>query len=706
MAVAARKLFLNRELSWLEFNHRVLEQALDRDVPLLERLKFLAITASNLDEFFMVRVGGLQMLVDEGVMKADPARMTPAEQLTAIGARVQQMVDAQYRGWHEGIEPLLAQAGIRRVRPRELTEEQARHVEYVFENEVYPVLSPIAVTDPARIPLVVNLLLNLAVRLRPETGADDRPRYALIPIGRNMPRFITLPTQGGYHFLLVEDLVGMFVERFFAGEPVLECAPFRITRNADLSVREDLAGDLLLDMEAVLEARKRSDCVRLEADAGMTKTLLHFLQSALKVRRGGVYRLAGPLDLAAFMSLAAIEGYDELKDRPWPPQPVPEIEPGSGMFDTLAAQPLLLYHPYDTFEPVLRFVQEAAEDPDVVAIKQILYRTSRNSPVVAALLRAAERGKHVTVIVELRARFDEARNIERARELEDAGVQVIYGVKGLKTHGKVCVVVRREAQGLQRYVHWGTGNYNEETAKLYSDAGYMTCDEDLGADATSFFNAVTGYSQPQKFRKIEMAPIGLRERVLACIESETERRRQGQKAFIMAKVNSLVDTQIIQALYAASQAGVNVQLNVRGICCLRPGVAGLSENISVVSIVDRFLEHSRILRVYNGGDEKVFISSADWMPRNLDRRVELLVPVEDPAARRRLQAILETYFKDTVNAWRLLPSGQYERVRPPSRRRRFRAQESLYARACERVRKEQDLQRTMFEAHRPSSAQR
>ncbi len=413
-----------------------------------------------------------------------------------------------------------------------------------------------------------------------------------------------------------------------------------------------------------------------------------------------IFLAPGPVDLSAFMPLTDRAGFDSLKYAPWPPQPSPDVEPGISMFEQLSQRDILLVHPYQSFEPVLRLIEEAAADPDVLAIKQILYRTSRTSPIVAALAKAAQRGKYVTVIVELKARFDEARNIEWARNLEEAGVQVIFGVKKLKTHAKLCVIVRREPQGIQRYCHFGTGNYNELTAKIYSDVSLLTCNEELGADAVSFFNAITGYSQPQRFRKIEAAPIGLRSRVLELIEGETKRKKEGQKASITAKVNSLVDPEIIQALYAASQAGVKVRLNIRGVCCLRPGVQGLSENITVISVIDRFLEHARILHFHHGGDNLVLISSADWMSRNLDRRIELLVPVEEPTLSARLIGVLEAYFEDNLKSHELQPSGHYRQRKPSARRKQKRSQEMLYEEACKMVRKDLQSQRTTFEPHR------
>jgi len=695
--------FFNRELSWLEFNQRVLDEARDEGLPLLERLKFLAITASNVDEFFMVRVGGLRVLVEQQIATPDPAGMTPTEQLAAISARVHEMVDQQQACFFE-IEQKLADAGIRRVRGAELTERRAKAVEQVFEGEIVSVMTPRAIRAGEPFPLLVNQILHVAVHLAPDASSDGRPRLAIIPLGRSLPRFFTLGgAERGYSFVLLEDIVVRMVHRFFPGEQVLGHAVFRITRNADFSLRDDLATDLLAGMEGILTARKHGACVRLEVAADASQQVLEALTQALEVGPAEIFQTAAPLDLGAFMPLAELAGFESLKYEPWPPQPSPDIDQGVKMFDILAHRDVLLYHPYDSFDPILRLVEEAAADPDVLAIKQILYRTSRSSPIVAALARAAQRGKYVTVIVELKARFDEARNIEWARNLEEHGVQVIYGVKGLKTHAKTCIIVRREPQGVARYVHFGTGNYNEITARIYSDATLLTSNDELGADAVTFFNAITGYSQPQRYRKIEAAPTGLRQRILELIEAETHRRQQGQKAFIDAKINSLVDPEIINALYAASQAGVPVRLNVRGICCLRPGVAELSENISVVSIVDRYLEHARIFHFHHGGDDLVFISSADWMQRNLDRRIELLIPIEDQASKARLIGILGTYFEDNVKARVLQHDGSYKRVKA-GRKKPRRSQESLYEDACRRVREAEQAQTTVFEPHRAPGA--
>jgi len=696
--------YINRELSWLEFNHRVLGEARDPAVPLLERVKFLAITSSNLDEFMMVRVGGLQLLVSQGVTSRDSSGLSPAQQLDAIGRRVRQMVEDQYGCYEHELTPLLASAGIRHISFDEMNAEQQEHAQRVFEEEVFPQLTPRAVEPTAVFPLLMNLALRLAVRLKPDARrGGDASRFAFVALGKRLNRFITLPASAGrYEYLLLEDLVAYFIDRLFPGEEVLECATFRITLNADLSVREDLAADLLEQMQEVLEARKRSDCVRLEIDACASEELSAFLCESLSLKASDMFRIAGPLDFADFMALAGLSGFDALKNELWPAQPCPLLEPGRSLFESIGERDILLYHPYDSFEPVQRLVEEAADDPDVLAIKQILYRTSRDSPIVAALMRAAQQGKYVTAVVELKARFDEARNMEWARALEQEGVQVIYGVRGLKTHAKCCLVVRRESQGLRRYLHFGTGNYNEVTARVYSDASYLSADADLGADASQFFNAITGYSEPQTFRKLDMAPIGLRDKIVELIRGETERKKEGQPALIMAKVNSLVDARIIESLYEASQAGVDIRLNVRGICCLKPGVAGLSENIRVVSIIDRFLEHARILYFRHGGEEKLLISSADWMPRNLNRRVELLTPVEDSECKQKLIDILHICFADNVKAHELGPDGRYRHLKPEGRPA-VRCQLRFHEMALDANRRVTQRRRTVFQPHRPVS---
>ncbi len=694
--------FFNRELSWLAFNTRVLEEALDPALPLLERLKFLAITSSNLDEFFMVRVGGLQLLRERGRKDPDASGLTPVQQLTEISRRVHDMVQTQYQCFLDEVRPKLREAGVYRQDIDSLTPALVEHVQNVFEHDLYPVLSPLSVDDPDDLPLLPGLTLHLAVRLKP-AGEGRKARYAVVTVPKKLGRFITLPLEEGHNYALVEDVIGLFIDRLFPGEPVAEWVPFRITRNADLGVREDLASDLMAEMKDVLSQRKQSACVRLEVASRASKTLLAFLQGLLRVDHESTYTINGPLDLAAYFGLARMTGFDELREKPWPPQPAPGVKPGESLFAVLQRGDLLLYHPYQSFDPVVRLIEEAADDPDVLAIKQILYRTSENSPVVTALARAANRDKHVTVLVELKARFDEARNIGWAEALEQTGVQVIYGLKGLKTHAKICIIVRREPGGIRRYVHFGTGNYNEITARLYSDISYLTCQDDYGSDATAFFNMISGYSQPVQFRKIEAAPIGLRARLLQLIDGETLRCEQGQPARIMARINSLVDVEIIRALYRASNAGVKIQLNVRGACCLRPGVPGQSENIEVISIVDRFLEHSRVMYFHHGGESQILISSADWMPRNLDRRVELLVPVEDEEACQRIIKNFEIIFGDNVKARRQISDGTYVRVVPAPGSKLIRSQAWFYQQAITATREARETRPVVFEPERPGT---
>ncbi len=692
-------LFINRELSWLEFNQRVLDQALYPKVPVLERLKFLAITASNMDEFFMVRVGGLQIQEARGIDYTDPSGLTVKEQLDLIYERVSGIIRDQYECFQSQIEPTLTQEGLEHVQAASASARHREAMSRFFHDEIYPVVSPMDIDPESPFPILSNLGLHLCVRMA--SGDSENPhRFAIVPLGKALSRFITLPSDKGYSYALLEDVTAQFIDVYYPGKRIEECVAFRVTRNADVSVREDSASDLMLGMEEVLHSRRSAGFVRLEISDKASDVTLEFLTSRLRLKKRDVFLIPGPVDLASMMYVSEVEGFPALRDPAWPPQPSPSIDPAQSMFATIAEKEQLLCHPYESFEPVVRFIEEAASDPDVLAIKQVLYRTSRKSPIVAALKAAAERGKYVTAIVELKARFDEQRNIEWARELEKSGVQVVYGVRGLKTHAKVCIVVRREASGIVRYVHFGTGNYNEATARIYSDISYLTCNESLGRDASSFINAITGYSQPMPYDKLDSAPLGLRKKLLSLIHMETQNRRNGHKAYIAAKMNALVDPEIINALYEASQAGVIIRLNVRGICCLRPGVPGLSENISVVSIVDRFLEHARIIYFYHGGDDAVFISSADWMPRSFDRRVELLVPVEDTPSKHRLMEILDTYFRDNQNTWRLDPDGRYTRIDPDSASAKFRAQRHLYESAVEAVKQAEYEARTTFVPHK------
>ncbi len=693
--------FINRELSWLQFNQRVLDIALSAEQPLLERLKFLAITASNLDEFFMVRVGGLQLLAKRNVQRVDFAGMTPEEQLKKIRERIRVMLADQYRCYREELEPELFEAGIRRVRFDDVTQAQMRVIEERFDEELASILSPIALWPDQEIPMFPEPELCVAVRLQNKQEQENPFRYVLIPLGNQLPRFLTLPSETGYEFMLLEDVVGMFAQRFFPDETVVETTSFRITRNADLIVSEDVASDFMAEMEQLLQARKESHCVRLEIDAQASATLQAHLTQTYRVSPADVYPIEGPLDLSDMMPLSGLKGFEKLTDEPWLSFPSAEISTTDSMFEQLSAKSILLLHPYESFDPVIRFIDEAADDPDVLSIKQTLYRTSSDSPIVAALMRAAQSGKYVTAIVELKARFDEVRNIDWAKQLEREGVNVIYGVRHLKTHAKICVIVRQEPQGIRRYVHFGTGNYNEKTARLYSDVSYMTSDFDLCADAVSFFNAVTGGSSPQPFHKLEAAPLSLKSRLLEMIDIEIDQANRGGKAFIRAKVNSLVDAEIIEALYRASAAGVTVQLNIRGICCLRPGVTNLSENIEVTSIIDRYLEHARIVHFYHGGDDRILISSADWMPRNLDRRIELLVPVEDEPCKSRLINLLEIYFQDNVKAKRLTKEGEYVPVQKSSQP--FRAQEYFQQTISRQAKESKQQHITFFEPHKSPS---
>ncbi len=708
--------YINRELGWLEFNQRVLDQAADPSIPALERAKFLAITSSNLDEFTMVRVGSLQMQLRQNSLIRDPSGLTVAEQLEKVCSRSAAMVSKQYAVLKKTLEPLLAAAGIQRIDLQACNDRCSKAADNRFHEDVIAVLSPQVISDDRPFPLLQGLGIHLCVRLKADPSRSpnqDVPQedpseweFAVVPLGRTVPRLLPMPSDQGHAYVLLEALVSHYIGEFFPGREVAECVPFRITRNADIELRENEAPDLMHGMEEVLESRRQSHVVRLEyaqgaSDQGASDPMLAFLSEKMLLTNQNLYPIDGPLDLTYLFAIHGLEGFDALRDEPWPSQSSPAIDPAEPMFATISAGDLLLVHPYESFDPVVRLIEEAAIDPDVLAIKQVLYRTSRNSPIVGALMRAAERGKYVSVIVELKARFDEARNIEWAREMEQSGVQVIYGIRGLKTHAKICIIVRREPQGIVRYMHFGTGNYNEVTANLYGDISLLTCDDSFGSDATTFFNGVTGSSELQPLNHLAAAPVSLRNRILDLIEAETRRCEQGQKAEITAKLNALVDTQVIDALYRASQAGVKIQLNIRGVCCLKPGVKGLSESVRVVSIVDRYLEHARILCFHHGGADQLFISSADWMPRNLDRRIELLVPVEDPAAKKKLTQTLKAYFKDNTNTWEMKKSGKYQRVEPQGDS--IRVQKLLYDRACDAVRESEQDRRSRFEPHVPTA---
>jgi polyphosphate kinase len=670
--------FINREVSWLEFNNRVLAEGLNPENPLLERLGFLSIVSSNLDEFFMVRVGGLKQLARAGVERRCPAGMTPGEQLAQISRRVRAMVDAQYRCLDKELLPALAKRRIARLRPEGLDRKELAVAERYFRDEIFSALTPIALEDLSRGPRISGLTMHLAVQLKRagSRGRKAQVRLGAVPLPRSWARFFQLPAESGTRFVLFEDLVRHWADRLFQGYEVLEAATFRITRNADLEVGDEDAGDILVAMEEVLRARKLATPVRLELEASASDGLTGRLVELFGIEpEQDLYRITGPLDLKPFLRLASsADAAKELRYPAFEPQPVPAFDEAESLWDVVREKDVLVHLPYESFTPLVNVLRAAGEDPNVVAIKQTLYRTSPESPVIAALEHAALAGKQVTVLVELKARFDEARNITWAKRLTEAGAQVIYGVMGLKTHGKILLIVRREADGTRRYVHLSTGNYNDVTARRYEDLALFTSNPDFGADASNFFNAVTGYSEPRDWRVLAIAPGGIRERLGELIEREIERSSPAQPGLIRLKMNSLADPEMIEQLYRASQRGVRVRLCVRGICCLRPGIPGLSKNIEVVSLVDRFLEHSRIYAFRNGGEEEVYLSSADFMGRNLDRRLEFLFPLRDEATRKRAAAILETVFADNQRAFRLLPDGSYRRIAGEPRAEPVRAQ--------------------------------
>ncbi|MBX7210735.1 MAG: polyphosphate kinase 1 [Verrucomicrobiaceae bacterium] len=678
--------FINREMSWLAFNERVLDEAARADLPLLERAKFLAITASNLDEFIMVRVGGLQFLKEQGRKVRDDAGLTATQQLDAIQERVKDFVARQYSILTGQLLPALKESGIRRLRPDELTPAQRTHLEEYFLEHIYPVLTPVAV-DAESPSVVPALQIALLCSVLAEPDKPESKRLVLFTLPSNLPRQVLIPeAEPGLHtYINLEDLLEHFLRHYFPAEQVTACARFRLSRNSDIAVDDESATDLASEMEDILEARRMSPTIRVEIEEGAPRDLQKLIRDMFGSKGAQHYLVPGELDLRVYFIIAGLSGFEQLKVEPWEVHSSPLIDPDESIFDAIKRQDILLHHPYEAFDPVLQLVEEAAGDPNVVAIKQILYRTAKNSRIISALIRAAEAGKHVTVLVELKARFDEARNLERAEELLNAGAQIIYGVRGLKTHAKICLVMRREAGHMMRYMHFATGNYNEATAKLYTDISYLTCRQNYGADASAFFNTVSGRSRFVHFEKISMAPFGLRDRLVSLIRSETERARQGEEAEIMLKMNALEDREMIEALCEASCAGVNIRLAVRGICCFRPGVKGVSENIRVISVIDRYLEHARIFFFRQGGRPAVFIASADFMTRNLSKRVELLIPVEDSAARKRLVQILETGFSDNQQARLLGSDGRYTLLAPDGAKP-LRSQEAFTKEAARRSR--------------------
>ena len=656
--------FTNRELSWLAFNKRVLSEAKDNHLPLMERLKFLSITASNLDEFFMVRVASLKDQVNAGYTKKDIAGMTSKEQIDAILKETHKFTTAQYNTYNRSFLPSLKKNGLKIVTEFEkLTEEQADYVDNYFQKEVFPVLTPMAVDSSRPFPLIRNRSLNIGALLmdKKKKGTID---FATVQVPSVLPRVVTIPTDGDNctTVILLEQIIEKNIQKLFLNYRVLCQAPFRVMRNADLSIDEDEAADLLIEIEKQLKKRQWGEAIRLEVEDNIDKRLLKTLRKEFDLSEDAIFKINGPLDLTFLMKVYDIEGFDHLKEPKYIPQQPKMLDASRDLFEQIREHDILLHHPYETFDPVVNFVKKAASDPNVLAIKQTLYRVSSHSPIIASLAQAAENGKQVSVLVELKARFDEENNIVWAKKLEKAGCHVIYGLVGLKTHSKITLVVRKEEDEIRRYVHLGTGNYNDSTAKLYTDMGMFTSKTRYGEDATAVFNMLSGYSEPLVWNKLSLAPLWLRGKFLSLIEREKEHAKNGRPARIIAKMNSLCDPGIIEALYDASEAGVEIDLIVRGICCLRAGIKGLSEHIRVRSIVGTFLEHSRIFYFENNGNAEYYMGSADWMPRNLDKRVEILFPIEDPILQEEIYHILHIQLSDTKKAHLLMPDGQYVKV--------------------------------------------
>lgn len=649
--------FYNRELSWLGFNYRILSEAKDKSIPLMERLKFLSITASNLDEFIMIRIASLKDLVHAKYTKKDIAGLTPREQLEALSQGTHELVSAQYHTYNRSFLPALKRHGLKIITQYEnLTKEQSAYVDRYFLTEVYPVLTPMAVDSSRPFPLIRNKTLNIAALLV-DKKQKDAIDFATVQVPSVLPRVVQVPseTEEETAVILLEQIIEKNIQKLFLNYKVVAASPYRVMRNADLTIDEDEAADLLIEIEKQIKKRQWGEVIHLEVESGIDKRLLRILKKEFHIAEEDLFKINGPLDLTFLMKIYAMEGYEHLKDTPFHPQPPRNLDMNRDLFEQIRQGDILLHHPYETFDPVVNFVRLAAKDPDVLAIKQTLYRVSSNSPIIASLALAAENGKQVTVLVELKARFDEENNIVWARKLEKAGCHVIYGLVGLKTHSKITLVVRKEEDGIRRYVHLGTGNYNDSTAKLYTDMGMFTCKRPFGEDATAVFNMLSGYSEPLVWNKLSLAPNWLRDKFISLINRERDNALADKPAKIIAKMNSLCDAGIIRALYDASAAGVEIELIVRGICCLKQGVSGMSETIHVRSIVGTFLEHSRIFYFENDGEPEIYMGSADWMPRNLDKRVEILFPVEDTKLKEQIVHILETQLADNLKAHILLP---------------------------------------------------
>ena len=661
------KYYINRELSWIGFNERVLSEAEDESNPLFERLKFLSISASNLDEFFMVRVASLKDMINAGYQKCDIAGMTASEQLEKVLEKVHTFVDKQYQIYNDELLPLLLEKGLKVCVPSELKGADRAYIDRYFDEYIFPVLTPMAVDSSRPFPLIRNKTLNIAALLQKKDSKGEID-FATVQVPDVLPRIIEIPyTEGENNYkkvVLLEQLILDKVDKLFLNYDILTSAPYRVGRNADLSIDEDEAEDLLKEIEKQLKLRQWGQAIRLEVDSDMDKKLLDLLVTDLGVDQNEIYKIEGPLDLTFLMKMYKLEGFDDLKEHGYKsPQPVPEFVKDKDIFEVIREGDVLMHHPYETFENVVKFVENAAIDPNVLAIKQTLYRVSGNSPIIAALAKAADNGKQVTVLVELKARFDEENNIVWAKMLEKAGCHVIYGLVGLKTHCKITLVVRREDDGIKRYVHLATGNYNDSTAKQYTDVGLFTCAPAFGEDATAVFNMLSGYSEPLGWNKLSLAPLWLKDRILDLIRREEEHAANGEPARIIAKMNSICHKDVIAELYKASSLGVKIDLIVRGICCLRTGIPGISDNITVRSIVGNFLEHSRIFYFENGGSPEFYASSADWMPRNLERRVEILFPIENEKLRKKVWHILELELGDTEKAHVMNDDGSFEKVK-------------------------------------------
>ncbi len=653
--------YVNRELSWVEFDYRILNEARDKTIPLFERLKFLSITASNLDEFFMVRVASLKDMVHARYTKTDIAGLRPEEQLELLSRKVHELVALQYTTYNRALLPALRQQGFKIISEHEhLTAEEAEYVDRYFKDNVYPVLTPMAVDSSRPFPLIRNKSLNIAALVQKKDGKGEL-EFAMVQVPSVLARIVELPEgEGGERkVILLEEIIERNIHTLFLNYNIVSAHPFRIMRNADFTLDEEEAEDLLVEIERQLKKRQWGEVIRLEVENKVDKRLLKILKKELSVEDESIYGITGPLDLTFLMKMYGMSGFEYLKTPPYTPQPVPALMNEDDIFSNIRKGDILMHHPYQTFDPVVNLVRQAARDENVLAIKQTLYRVSGHSPIINALAEAAENGKQVSVLVELKARFDEENNIHWAKKLEKSGCHVIYGLVGLKTHCKITLIVRREEDGIRRYVHLSTGNYNDSTARLYTDCGLLTCHPLIGEDATAVFNMLSGYSEPPTWNKLSLAPLWLRSKFLKLIRRETKHANNGGAGHIRAKMNSLCDKEVIAALYEASCAGVKIELVVRGICSLRAGVPGLSENISVHSIVGNFLEHARIFYFENNGSPEVYMGSSDWMPRNLDRRVEILFPVEDPKLKEQVIHILDVQLKDNVKAHVLQPDGSY-----------------------------------------------